>query len=144
VERRPDAGALVAAGDGIAGYIAAWRPSSVPAAAFARQVVTAAAPGGRERAKGLLSAAGKLAGGWAIPLGMEPAPASPGGTGSGMSEQEESCDEALDRLLYIGIFFKLFLRIKAAVIEPDALPGPRSLAAAALTVPALGGVARRR
>jgi len=66
----------VAAGDGIAGYIAAWRPSSVPAeaAAFARQVVTAAAPGGRERAKSLLWAAGKLAG-WAIPLGMEPAPA---------------------------------------------------------------------
>ena len=69
-------GALVAAGDGIAGYIAAWRPSSAPpqAAAFARQVVTAAAPGGRERAKSLLWAAAKLAG-WAIPLGMEPAPA---------------------------------------------------------------------
>ena len=36
-----------------AGYIAAWRPSSVSpqAAAFARQVVTQAAPAGRERAK---------------------------------------------------------------------------------------------
>jgi integrase len=34
----------------------------------------AAAPAGRERAKSLLWAAGKLAG-WAIPLGMEPAPA---------------------------------------------------------------------
>ena len=67
---------MAAAGDGIAGYIAAWRPSpaSPQAAAFARQVVTAAAPGGRERAKSLLWAAGKLAG-WAIPLGMEPAPA---------------------------------------------------------------------
>jgi integrase len=67
---------MAAAGDGIAGYIAAWRPSSSSpqAAAFARQVVTAAAPGGRERAKSLLWAAGKLAG-WAIPLGMEPAPA---------------------------------------------------------------------
>ena len=56
-------------------YIAAWRPSSVPpaAAAFARQVVTAAAPAGRERAKNLLWAAGKLAG-WAIGLGLEPAP----------------------------------------------------------------------
>jgi hypothetical protein len=65
-----------AEGDGIAGYIAAWRPSSASpqAAAFARQVVTAAAPGGRGRAKSLLWAAGKLAG-WAIPLGMEPAPA---------------------------------------------------------------------
>ena len=53
-----------AAQTGVAGYIAAWRPSSVPpqAAAFARQVVTAAAAPGRERAKNLLWAAGKLAG----------------------------------------------------------------------------------
>jgi len=67
---------VAAAGDGTAGYIAAWRPSSASpqAAAFARQVVTAAAPAERERAKSLLWAAGKLAG-WAIPLGMEPAPA---------------------------------------------------------------------
>ncbi len=59
----------------VAGYIAAWQPASAPpqAAAFARQVVTAAAPAGRERAKNLLWAAGKLAG-WAIPLGLEPAP----------------------------------------------------------------------
>jgi hypothetical protein len=66
----------VAAGDGIAGYIAAWRPSSAPpsAAGFARRVVTAAAPARRERAKSLLWAAAKLAG-WAIPLGLEPAPA---------------------------------------------------------------------
>jgi integrase len=63
------------AGDGVAGYIAGWRPSSAPprAAAFARQVVTAAAPAGRDRAKNLLWAAAKLAG-WAIPLGLEPAP----------------------------------------------------------------------
>jgi integrase len=67
---------VAAAGDGIAGYIAAWRPSSASpqAAAFARQVVMAAAPAGRERAKSLLWAAVKLAG-WAVPLGMEPAPA---------------------------------------------------------------------
>ena len=59
----------------VAGYVAAWHPVSVPpqAAAFARQVVTHAAPGGRERAKNLLWAAGKLAD-WAIALGMEPAP----------------------------------------------------------------------
>jgi integrase len=46
-----------------AGYIARWRPSSVSpaAAAFARVVVAAAAPGGQERAKNLLWAAGKLA-----------------------------------------------------------------------------------
>ena len=59
----------------VAGYITAWRPSSVPpaAAAFARQVVARAAPAGRDRAKNLLQAAGKLAG-WAIGLGLEPAP----------------------------------------------------------------------
>jgi hypothetical protein len=56
-------------------YIAAWRPSSVTAeaASFARQVVGEAAPAGRERAKNLLWAAGRLAG-WAIPLGLEPVP----------------------------------------------------------------------
>ena len=46
---------------GIAGYIAGWRPSSVSpqAAEFARAVVTGAGPGGRERAKNLLWAAGR-------------------------------------------------------------------------------------
>jgi integrase len=66
------------AGDGAeaaAGYIAAWRPSSVSpqAAAFARDVIAAAAPGGRERAKNLLWAAGKLAD-YAASLGLELAP----------------------------------------------------------------------
>ena len=64
-----------AAETAVAGYIAAWRPSSVPAEAarFARAVVTAAAPRGRDRAKNLLWAAGRLAD-WAIPLGLEPVP----------------------------------------------------------------------
>jgi integrase len=59
----------------VAGYIAAWRPASAPpqAAAFARQVVTAAAPAGRERAKNLLWAAGKLAC-YGTGLGLEPSP----------------------------------------------------------------------
>jgi hypothetical protein len=58
-----------------AGYIERWRPSSVPppAAAFARAVVAACGPLGRDRAKNLLWAAGKLAG-WAIGLGLEPIP----------------------------------------------------------------------
>jgi len=43
------------------------------AAAFARQVVPLAAPGGRERAKNLLWAAGKLAD-YAIALGLEVVP----------------------------------------------------------------------
>ena len=60
---------------GVAGYIAAWQPSSAPpqAAAFARQVVAAAGQAGRDRAKNLLWAAGRLAG-WAIVLGLEPVP----------------------------------------------------------------------
>jgi hypothetical protein len=62
-------------GSGITGYIAGWRPSSVSpqAAGFARAVVTQAAPGGRERAKNLLWAAGRLAD-WAIGLGLDPVP----------------------------------------------------------------------
>jgi integrase len=46
-----------------AGYIARWRPSSLSpqAAAFARDVIAQVAPEGKERAKNLLWAAGKLA-----------------------------------------------------------------------------------
>jgi integrase len=46
---------------------------SPQAAAFARTVVVLAVPAGRERAKNLLWAAGKLAD-YAIPLGLEPVP----------------------------------------------------------------------
>jgi integrase len=64
-----------AAGGEVAAYIGRWRPSSVspPAAAFARDVVATAAPEGRERAKNLLWAAGKLAD-YAIGLGLEAVP----------------------------------------------------------------------
>jgi hypothetical protein len=60
---------------GIAGYIAGWQPSSVSprAAGFARAVVTRAAPGGQERAKNLLWAAGRLAD-WGTGLGLDPVP----------------------------------------------------------------------
>jgi integrase len=59
----------------VAAYIGRWRPSSVPppAAAFAREVVAKTAPGGRERAKNLLWAAGKLAD-YGIGLGLEAVP----------------------------------------------------------------------
>jgi integrase len=59
----------------IAAYIGRWRPSSVspPAAAFARDVIARTAPQGRERAKNLLWAAGKLAD-YGIGLGLEPVP----------------------------------------------------------------------
>jgi len=58
-----------------AGYIARWGPPSVspPAAAFARAVVGQAGPPGRERAKNLLWAAGKLAG-YGTGLGLDPVP----------------------------------------------------------------------
>ena len=56
-------------------YIWRWQPSSVSpqAAGFARDVVTAAAPAGQERAKNLLRAAGRLAD-WGIGLGLDPVP----------------------------------------------------------------------
>jgi hypothetical protein len=59
----------------IAAYIRRWQPSSVSpgAAAFARDVIALAAPEGRERAKNLLWAAGKLAD-YGIGLGLEPVP----------------------------------------------------------------------
>jgi integrase len=59
----------------VAAYIGRWRPSSVSpeAAAFARDVITGTAPEGRERAKNLLWAAGKLAD-YAIGLGLDAVP----------------------------------------------------------------------
>jgi len=59
----------------VAAYIGRWRPSSVSpgAAAFAREVIGKVAPPGRERAKNLLWAAGKLAD-YGIGLGLEPVP----------------------------------------------------------------------
>jgi len=59
----------------VGAYIGEWRPSSVSpgAAVFARKVVLLAAPGGRERARNLLWAAGKLAD-YAAGLGLEAVP----------------------------------------------------------------------
>ena len=59
----------------VAAYVGRWQPSSVSAeaAAFARDVITTVRPGGQERAKNLLWAAGKLAD-YAIRLGLEPVP----------------------------------------------------------------------
>jgi integrase len=63
------------AGAEVAAYIGQWRPSSVsaPAAAFARDVIAQAGPQGRERAKNLLWAAGKLAD-YAASLGLDLVP----------------------------------------------------------------------
>jgi integrase len=61
--------------DEVAAYIGRWEPRSVTAqaAAFAQDVISRVAPGGRERAKNLLWAAGKLAD-YGLGLGLEPAP----------------------------------------------------------------------
>jgi integrase len=61
--------------DEVAAYIGRWEPRSVTAqaAAFARDVISRVAPGGRERAKNLLWAAGKLAD-YGLGLGLEPVP----------------------------------------------------------------------
>jgi integrase len=60
---------------GVAAYIGRWKPSSVSpeAAVFARDVTGRAAPAGRERAKNLLWAAGRLAD-YGIGLGLEAVP----------------------------------------------------------------------
>jgi hypothetical protein len=63
-------------GEEVPGYVTAWRPSAaVPAeaAAFARRVVAGCGPLGRDRAKNLLWAAGKLAS-YGIGLGLDPVP----------------------------------------------------------------------
>jgi integrase len=75
VSRAARAGAPAPGAGPAAGYIARWRPSSVSpqAAVFARDVITRTGPAGRERAKNLLWAAGKLAD-YAIPLGLEAVP----------------------------------------------------------------------
>jgi hypothetical protein len=59
----------------VAAYVGRWQPSSVSAeaAAFARDVITTVRPGGQERAKNLLWAAGKLAD-YALGLGLDPVP----------------------------------------------------------------------
>ena len=59
----------------VAAYIGRWAPSSVSpqAAVFAREVIAKTAPAGRERAKNLLWAAGKLAD-YAVLLGLELTP----------------------------------------------------------------------
>ncbi len=59
----------------VTAYIGRWRPSSVSprAAVFARDVITKTGPAGRERAKNLLWAAGKLAD-YGLGLGLEAVP----------------------------------------------------------------------
>jgi integrase len=60
---------------GVASYIARWQPSSLSprAAVFARDVIGQVAPEGKERAKNLLWAAGKLAD-FGIGLGLDAVP----------------------------------------------------------------------
>src|SRR2546430_14190885 len=62
--------------DDVASYPARWKPvrgTPAEAAAFARRVVAGCGPLGRDRAKNLLWAAGKLAS-YGIGLGLDPVP----------------------------------------------------------------------
>jgi hypothetical protein len=125
---------------GVAGYIAAWRPTSVPpqAACFARQVVTAVAPGGRDRAKSLLWAAGKLAG-WAIPLGLEPAPAVL--LHPSVIERFTTCAPGLSgparRTLRTNLRF--LARRVVSQLHPEDAPLPRERAKVPYTATEIGG-----
>ena len=63
-------------GDDVASYPARWKPARgtpAEAAAFARTVVAGCGPLGRDRARNLLWAAGKLAG-YGISIGLDPVP----------------------------------------------------------------------
>jgi len=127
-------------GTGIAGYIARWQPSSVSpqAAGFARAVVTQVAPGGQERAKNLLWAAGRLAD-WATGLGLDPVPEvllhssvtgrfaahAPGLTG------------VTRRTLRTNLRF--LARVVVPALDPADAPLPREHAKAPYTAAQIGG-----
>jgi integrase len=124
----------------VAAYIGQWRPSSVSprAAAFARDVITATAPGGRERAKNLLWAAGKLAD-WAIGMGLEPVPQvllHPS-TAERFTRCAPGLSGAARRTLRTNLRFTG--RRVVAQFYPQDLPLPRERAKAPYTPAEIGG-----
>jgi integrase len=125
---------------GDAGYTGRWQPSAVsaPAASFARQVVAQAGPHGRDRAKNLLWAAGKLAD-WAIPLGLEPVPAVL--LHPSVIERFAACAPGLSgparRTLRTNLRF-VARRVVPQLDPPDA-PLPRERAKAPYTPAQIGG-----
>jgi len=124
----------------VAGYIARWRPSSVPprAAAFARDVVAKAGPEGRERAENLLWAAGKLAD-YAIGLGLDPVPEVV--LHPSVAERFTRCAPGLTgvtrRTLRTNLRF--IGRRVVPQLYPADLPLPRERAKAPYSQPEIGG-----
>jgi integrase len=125
---------------GAAAYIACWEPSSVSpeAAAFARQVVPLAAPGGRERAKNLLWAAGKLAD-YAASLGLDLVPGVV--LHPSVTERFTRCAPGLSgvarRTLRTNLRF--IGRRVVPQLYPAGLPLPRERAKAPYTAAEIGG-----
>jgi hypothetical protein len=125
---------------GIAAYTGRWEPSSVsPAAAmFAREVIAKARPGGRERAKNLLWAAGKLAD-YAVGLGLELVPETV--LHPSVAERFTRCAPGLSgaarRTLRTNLRF--IGRRVVPHLYPADLPLPRERAKAPYTAAEIGG-----
>jgi len=124
----------------VAAYIGRWRPSSVspPAAAFARDVVTRTGPEGRERAKNLLWAAGKLAD-YAVSLGLDLVPETV--LHPSAAERFTRCAPGLSgvarRTLRTNLRF--IGRRVVPQLYPADLPLPRERAKAPYTAAEIGG-----
>jgi len=124
----------------VAAYIGRWRPSSVspPAAAFARCVVTRTGPEGRERAKNLLWAAGKLAD-YAASLGLDLVPETV--LHPSAAERFTRCAPGLSgvarRTLRTNLRF--IGRRVVPQLYPADLPLPRERAKAPYTAAEIGG-----
>jgi hypothetical protein len=123
-----------------AAYIGRWLPSSVspPAAAFARDVITRTGPQGRDRAKNLLWAAGKLAE-YGIGLGLEPVPGVL--LHPSVIERFATCAPGLSgparRTLRTNLRF-LARQVVPQLCPPD-VPLPRERAKAPYTAAEIGG-----
>jgi hypothetical protein len=123
-----------------AAYIGRWLPSSVSpgAAAFARRVVAASGPHGRDRAKNLLWAAGKLAE-YGTGIGLEPVPGVL--LHPSVIERFATCAPGLSgparRTLRTNLRF-LARQVVPQLCQPDA-PLPRERAKAPSTVAEISG-----
>src|SRR5258708_2416005 len=123
---------------GTAGYLARWRPSSVSprAASFARQVVAAAGPHSRERAKNLLWAAGRLAD-YGVRLGLEPGVLLHPSVIERFTAHAPGLTGVTRRTLRTNLRF--IARHVVPQLHPAALPLPRERAKAPYSPAEIGG-----
>jgi integrase len=124
----------------VAACIGRWKPSSVPpeAAAFAREVVAEAGPEGRERAKNLLWAVGKLAD-YAAGLGLDLVPEAVlhPSTAERFTRCAPGLSGAARRTLRTNLRF--IGRRVVPQLYPADLPLPRERAKAPYTAAEIGG-----